>query len=163
MRCFYVLKKWSFAKLSLNRDLSLNKMSLNRDCTVLSKNKRQILFFFQRTKQKKYEKWTWKYINTRLQIHSQHVITTAEYKSKYILISVSRFTPLHKYRPVGNIVGQWGFVLIYLWQTHKGLGGTVKKIDRMPNIYINIQNISSNQILLDFVSSIFCIINSKLL
>ena len=35
MRCFYVLKKWSSAKLSLNRDLSLNKMSLNRDCTVL--------------------------------------------------------------------------------------------------------------------------------
>ena len=34
MRCFYVLKKWSSAKLSLNRDLSLNKMSLNRDCTV---------------------------------------------------------------------------------------------------------------------------------
>ena len=36
MRCFYVLKKWSFAKLSLNRDLSLNKVSLNRDCTVSS-------------------------------------------------------------------------------------------------------------------------------
>ena len=36
MRCFYVLKKWSSAKLSLNRDLSLNKMSLNRDCTVFS-------------------------------------------------------------------------------------------------------------------------------
>ena len=35
MRCFYVLKKWSSAKLSLNRDLSLNKMSLNRVCTVL--------------------------------------------------------------------------------------------------------------------------------
>ena len=35
MRCFYVLKKWSSAKLSLNWDLSLNKMSLNRDCTVL--------------------------------------------------------------------------------------------------------------------------------
>ena len=35
MRCFYVLKKWSSAKLSLNRDLSLNKMSLNWDCTVL--------------------------------------------------------------------------------------------------------------------------------
>ena len=35
MRCFYVLKKWSSSKLSLNRDLSLNKMSLNRDCTVL--------------------------------------------------------------------------------------------------------------------------------
>ena len=35
MRCFYVLKKWSSAKLSLNRDLSLKKMSLNRDCTVL--------------------------------------------------------------------------------------------------------------------------------
>ena len=35
MRCFYVLKKWSSAKLSLNRDLSLNKMSLNRDCTVV--------------------------------------------------------------------------------------------------------------------------------
>ena len=35
MRCFYVLKKWSSAKLSLNRDLSLNKVSLNRDCTVL--------------------------------------------------------------------------------------------------------------------------------
>ena len=35
MRCFYVLKKWSSAKLSLNRDLSLNKMSLNQDCTVL--------------------------------------------------------------------------------------------------------------------------------
>ena len=35
MRCFYVLKKWSSAKLSLNRDLSLNKMSLNRDCNVL--------------------------------------------------------------------------------------------------------------------------------
>ena len=35
MRCFYELKKWSSAKLSLNRDLSLNKMSLNRDCTVL--------------------------------------------------------------------------------------------------------------------------------
>ena len=34
MRCFYVLKKWSSAKLSLNRDLSLNKMSLNQDCTV---------------------------------------------------------------------------------------------------------------------------------
>jgi hypothetical protein len=34
MRCFYVLKKWSSAKLSLNRDLSLNKVSLNRDCTV---------------------------------------------------------------------------------------------------------------------------------
>ena len=33
MRCFYVLEKWSSAKLSLNRDLSLNKMSLNRDCT----------------------------------------------------------------------------------------------------------------------------------
>ena len=33
MRCFYVLKK-----LSLNRDLSLNKMSLNRDCTVLITN-----------------------------------------------------------------------------------------------------------------------------
>ena len=37
MRCFYVLKKWSSAKLSLNRDLSLNKVSLNRDCTVLCK------------------------------------------------------------------------------------------------------------------------------
>ena len=36
MRCFYVLKKWFSAKLSLNRDLSLNKMSLNRDCTVHS-------------------------------------------------------------------------------------------------------------------------------
>ena len=35
MRCFYVLKKWSSEKLSLNRDLSLNNMSLNRDCTVL--------------------------------------------------------------------------------------------------------------------------------
>ena len=35
MRCFYVLKKWSSTKLSLNRDLSLNKMSLQRDCTVL--------------------------------------------------------------------------------------------------------------------------------
>ena len=34
MRCFYVLKKWSSIKLSLNRDLSLNKVSLNRDCTV---------------------------------------------------------------------------------------------------------------------------------
>ena len=34
MRCFYVLKKWSSAKLSLNPDLSLNKVSLNRDCTV---------------------------------------------------------------------------------------------------------------------------------
>ena len=34
MRCFYVLKKWSSAKLSLNWYLSLNKMSLNRDCTV---------------------------------------------------------------------------------------------------------------------------------
>ena len=34
MRCFYVLKKWSSAKLSLNWDLSLNKVSLNRDCTV---------------------------------------------------------------------------------------------------------------------------------
>ena len=34
MRCFYVLKKWSPTKLSLNRDLSLNKMSLNWDCTV---------------------------------------------------------------------------------------------------------------------------------
>ena len=32
---FKVKKKWSSAKLSLNRDLSLNKMSLNRDCTVL--------------------------------------------------------------------------------------------------------------------------------
>ena len=40
---------------------------------------------------------------------------------------------------------------------------TVKKILLMPNIYINIQNISSNQILLGFVSSIFCIIKSKLL
>ena len=29
MRCFYVLKNWSSSKLSLNRDLSLNKMSLN--------------------------------------------------------------------------------------------------------------------------------------
>ena len=36
MRCFYVLKKRSSAKLSLNRDLSLNKVSLNRDCTVFS-------------------------------------------------------------------------------------------------------------------------------
>ena len=35
MRCFYVLKKWSSAKLSLNRDFSLNKVSLNPDCTVL--------------------------------------------------------------------------------------------------------------------------------
>ena len=35
MRCFYVLKKWSSAKLSLN------KMSLNRDCTV------PISLFFQ--------------------------------------------------------------------------------------------------------------------
>ena len=35
MRCFYVVKKWSSAKLSLNRGLSLNKMSLNRECTVL--------------------------------------------------------------------------------------------------------------------------------
>ena len=34
MRCFYVLKKWSSAKLSLNRDLSLNKKSLNQDCTI---------------------------------------------------------------------------------------------------------------------------------
>ena len=38
MRCFYVLKKWSSTKLSLNRDLSLNKMSLNRDCTVIGFN-----------------------------------------------------------------------------------------------------------------------------
>jgi hypothetical protein len=29
-------KKMSSAKLSLNRDLSLNKVSLNRDCTVLN-------------------------------------------------------------------------------------------------------------------------------
>ena len=36
MRCLYVLKKWSSAKLSLNWYLSLNKMSLNRDCTVPS-------------------------------------------------------------------------------------------------------------------------------
>ena len=35
MRCFYVLKKWSSAKLSLNWDLSLNKVSLNWDGTVL--------------------------------------------------------------------------------------------------------------------------------
>ena len=35
MRCFYVLKKRSPAKLSLNRDLSLDKVSLNQDCTVL--------------------------------------------------------------------------------------------------------------------------------
>ena len=35
MRCFCVLKKWSSAKLSLNPDLSLNKMSLNWNCTVV--------------------------------------------------------------------------------------------------------------------------------
>ena len=36
MRCFSVVKKiWSSEKLSLNRDLSLNKVSLNWDCTVL--------------------------------------------------------------------------------------------------------------------------------
>ena len=35
MRCLYVLKKWSSEKLSVNRDLSLNKVSLNRDCTIL--------------------------------------------------------------------------------------------------------------------------------
>ena len=40
MRCFYVLKKWSSAKLSLNRGLSLNKVSLNRDCTVCRSCKR---------------------------------------------------------------------------------------------------------------------------
>ena len=34
MRCFYVLKKWSSTKLSLNCDLSLNKVSLNWDSTV---------------------------------------------------------------------------------------------------------------------------------
>ena len=33
---FLCTKKWSSAKLSLNRDLSLNKVSLNRDCTVLN-------------------------------------------------------------------------------------------------------------------------------
>ena len=37
MRYFYVPKKWSSAKLSLNPDLSLNKMSLNWDCTVLKR------------------------------------------------------------------------------------------------------------------------------
>ena len=36
MRCFYVLKNWSSAKVSLNRGLSLNKMSLNRGSTVLA-------------------------------------------------------------------------------------------------------------------------------
>ena len=44
MRCFYVLKKWSSAKLSLNCDLSLNKVSLNRDCTVLSLSCAEFLF-----------------------------------------------------------------------------------------------------------------------
>ena len=33
---FYLRKKWTSAKLSLNRGLSLNKMSLNRDCTVFA-------------------------------------------------------------------------------------------------------------------------------
>ena len=45
MKCFYVLlKKWSSAKLSLNRDLSLNKVSLNRDCTVINFLKRRLFF-----------------------------------------------------------------------------------------------------------------------
>ena len=53
MRCFYVLKKWSSAKLSLNRDLSLNKVSLNRDCTVLfqtflnKKVNEELAFFYE--------------------------------------------------------------------------------------------------------------------
>ena len=52
MRCFYVVKKWSSANLSLNRDLSLNKMSLNRDCTVLSIQMLSSDVNFNRTLQK---------------------------------------------------------------------------------------------------------------
>ena len=47
MRCSYALKKWSSAKLSLNRDLSLNKLSLNRDCTVYQKWKESFANLFE--------------------------------------------------------------------------------------------------------------------
>ena len=40
---FLCTKKWSSAKLSLNRDLSLSKMLLNRECTVLQFVKKRII------------------------------------------------------------------------------------------------------------------------
>ena len=41
----YILKKWPLAKLSLNQDLSRNKVSLNWDCTVFENCQFLTIFF----------------------------------------------------------------------------------------------------------------------
>ena len=46
---FLCTKKWSSAKLSLNRDLSLNKVLLNRECTVVVLSKSPFIYDFIQT------------------------------------------------------------------------------------------------------------------
>ena len=134
MRCFYVLKKWSSAKLSLNRDLSLNKVSLNRDCTVLKVSEILRVVFMNKTNTKSLKSQLtqkFKTANFSFLAYCARVKSSCLEYLEYVTLTTTRLLLDHS-----NIHSHKGCVYALLYHTFRTLEKDIRtKVKEIFNVY----------------------------